>query len=57
MGVADYFAEGLAGHQVDDLRPRKDEKSGNVKHCERFSAGLQIKRKRTHSMASTLVGY
>ena len=31
-GLTAYLAERLAGYHVDDLRSRKDEKGGNVKH-------------------------
>ena len=44
--VAAYLAEHLAGNQIDDLRPHKEEKGGNVKYCGRFSAGHQRKRKK-----------
>lgn len=39
-GLTAYLAERLAGYHVDDLRSRKDEKGGNVKHCEGFSSRL-----------------
>lgn len=48
------MAEHLAGYQIDDLGPCKYEKGRNVEHCERFSAGHERKRKRTHGRAFAL---
>lgn len=54
--MAAYLAEHLAGDQIDDLRPYKKEKGGNVKYCERFSAGHQRKRKeREHTTRLSLL--
>ena len=50
------MTEHLAGNHIDDLRPCKEEKGGNVKYCERFSAGHQRKRKeRKHTARLSLL--